>query len=356
MSVMLVDDVFIAGTGAAFPPPVSVAAAIAAGLYDRRRAAQSEQLTVTVGDPTQPSAAFAVAAARQAIARSGHAASEIGLAILASSRNAEIDMWSPSSYWAREIGGFDPRCLPSELHNGCAGGLIGIEWGCEFLATHAEWQSAIVGASGSWPGTVLDRWRAFPGGVFADGGGAIVLSRDHGFARVLGVATQSDPGLEGLHRGDEDFDGTAKYPVDFERRAEQFAKHLAKREVGRRMRARLRAAVDEVTSKSGVSLDHVSHVVYGFGGRQQLERECLEPLGLSITKTPSTFAERVGHVGAADPLAGLNYLAETNLLNVGSHVLLIGVGIGIVWATALVQIVAAPPTGSTDVDTTRVRG
>jgi 3-oxoacyl-[acyl-carrier-protein] synthase-3 len=54
-------------------------------------------------------------------------------------------------------------------------------------------------------------------------------------------------------------------------------------------------------------------------------------------------------VGAADPFTGLTYLIEQGRLSAGERVVLVGIGAGFSWSSALVECVETPdwsPTAS----------
>lgn len=336
---------YVAATGAVLPPEHRVDAAVAAGLYDVVEARRTAQLAVTVAEAQDSAADFAVGAAAIALRRSQIPASDLALLLNAVLFHSGLDVWNSASYIQRHIAA--TRSLVAEVRSACDGALVGLELAAAFLATHTSLPAAIITAADVWPGSALDRWRTSSGFVLADGGAAIVLSREPGFAKLVSLATATDPELEGLNRGADRLSVGAHaqhYPIDLNRRAREFLATMPKAEVVRRRDAGLHAAVDQALGEAGIPLDEIRHVVPSFDGRTQLYEHFLTPLGgVDIGRTPWAFARRVGHMGTADPLAALNYLVESNALLPDDTVLLIGVGAGFVWTAAVLQIVDSPP-------------
>ncbi len=341
---MLWKSVYVAGTGADFPRKKPVEEAIDEGLYDPKEAATSQQLSVTVADADNRAADFAVRAARQALQRSGYEPADIGMIGHAIVLDAGIPVWNSASYVQRGIGA--SRCdVVTELRSACAGGVVGLILASSYLETQQDHAAALVTTADCWPPDAIDRWRTVSGAVFGDGGTALLLSRDGGFARVVSTSTATDPELEALGRGNQSFGFRGQYPIDLDRRAREFMTTMPSATVWQRRDTAVRTAVDAATSEAGVKLSDIDFVVYSFTGRRVLNRECLKPLGLSIDRTLWNFGRTIGHLGAGDTLAGLNHLVESGRLHPGTRTLLIGLGSGMIWSVAVIETLAEPRFG-----------
>ena len=340
---MIWEDVYLAGTGSSFAPEVSVESAIAENRYDSEEAGRSKQLALTVAGPEVRSPDFAVAAARQALERAGRSVDEAELLLYAVLMHNGIDVWNATSYVQRELGA--ANALISEVRNGSNGGLTGLELACSHLRARPGAGVAVVTASDCWRDPVFDRWRADSGLVFGDGGSAVVVSRESGFARLVSLCTTTDSSLEGLHRGVEEFgpfQHNPERPIDLFRRAQEFMRAVPKEEVWQRHNDGLRAAVDQALEEGKVAIGDVEHVVMPFFGAHLLARQCLEPLGLKLEQTTWEYGRRIGHIGAGDQFAGLDHLVSSGALGTGDRVLLIGVGGGFTWTAALLETLETP--------------
>jgi 3-oxoacyl-[acyl-carrier-protein] synthase-3 len=199
--------------------------------------------------------------------------------------------------------------------------------------------AALVTAADRWPQPLIDRWATDSTAVYGDGGAAIVVSTDGGFARLLSLVTVTDPPLEGILRGDAPFRPLSERratPIGLTSRAHQFMQTLPLDEVQHRVVSGLAHSAREAAREADVSLAEIEHLVLPFVGRHQLTRACLEPLGLRLDRTTFELGRRIGHMGAADLLVGLNHLVESAVVSAGERILLIGSG-GPMWTSAILE-------------------
>jgi 3-oxoacyl-[acyl-carrier-protein] synthase-3 len=335
------DDIYITTTGSWLPPAVDVGQALASGEYDPDDAKRQEYLSVTMADPGENVADMWSRAARLALSRSGLEPAGIDLLLCAATFGAGVDGWNSAAYVQRELG--MTGGIAVEVRGGSNGGLVAIELAAAFLQRPGS-SAVLITAGDLFPMPYFDRWRS-ERFVFGDGCAAAVLSSRGGLARLIATATTSDPELEALHRGDAPigpFDPDKKYPIDLRARAKAFqAGGMAKEEMIRRLSSGPRSVARQVLAEAGVTLDEIDHVIVPHFGRTLTTLQCLYPLGLrDITRTAWDFARRTGHMGPADQLAALNHLSENNALEAGQRVLMLGVGAGFSWSSALLEIAA----------------
>lgn len=339
---MRYDDLYLAGTGAYLPGTVSAHDAVDMGWYDEDEQRESGQQAVTVAGPGESPPDMAVRAGRAAVHRSGHRPADVCLLMYAVTTHHGIDGWNAGSYLQKEV--LAGAGVAFEIGQQSNGAMASIELAAAYLQAAPHRQAALVVAADRFPAPWWDRWRTGWGLVFADGAGAGLLSRRGGFARIAAAATVSVPDLEEMHRGNLPLapSDAERFPVDFRARSLDFAQRADLAEAGRLMAGGLRAAVRQATEEAGVPLDSASHVVVPGFGRQLLLRECLEPLGLMLDRTTWDWAKHVGHLGAADQFAALDFLAESGRLAPGDRVLAIGVGGGFNWSCVVLDILDRP--------------
>ena len=333
-------DLFIAGTGVALGRPEPVAAAVADGRYRARDAARTEQLAVTIANAADAPLDLAVAAGRPALERSGHSPDEVAMLLHAvASHSGGLDAWNPAAYLVRELG-LSRAHLAYEITSACAGALMGLELALPLLIARPDLAAALITAADVWPHPWIDRWQADSELPLADGAAAIVVSRDHGFARVLATATRLDASLEALGRGVEPLAPTERRRIDLHGRAHDFLRSsgLTKQEVWRRKEVLVRAVLAEAITDAGLrSPTDFDHVILGFSGRHVLDREWLNWLEIDLDKTSFEFGRRIGHLGPADPLATLNHLIETSQLRAGDRTLMVMEGLGLVRSAVVLE-------------------
>lgn len=146
---------------------------------------------------------MAVAAARDALKRSGHRAEDIALLLHACVYFQGLELYPTASYIHREVLG-DHSALAFEVKNASNGCMTALDIAARSLAATDDVAALVTTADKVGP-PAIDRWNSDIGIVPGDGASAMVLSKRSGFAQVLSTSTVSDPTLERLHRGDAPF-------------------------------------------------------------------------------------------------------------------------------------------------------
>lgn len=341
---MRIEQLFIAGLGAFLPRPVSVREAVADGRYDAREAEETRFESILVaGNESPPD--MAVHAARGALARSGLEPEELELLLHASIYFQGIDLYSTASYIHHATLG-EHSALALEVKGASNGGMASLELAATYLSAMPRNAAALITTADKFSPPLLDRWQCDTGLVLADGATAMLLSRRKGFARVLSVATVSDPSLEGLHRGDAPF-AHAPGPIDVHQRKREYLKAAGLEDMLRRFRAGLTGAVTRALHEARTKLEDISRFVVPHVGRILFEREYLAALRIPESATTWSWGRRVGHLGAGDQIAGFGHLVETNALEPGERCLLLGVGAGFTWTCAVIELLERPSHPST---------
>ncbi|MEU3529654.1 ketoacyl-ACP synthase III family protein [Streptomyces sp. NPDC038707] len=337
------DHLYVAGTGAYLPKFMSVEEAIDAGVYDEESAQHSGHLSVTVAAAEDSIPDMAVRAGRQALERSGYRPEDVAAVTYSVVFHNGIDIWNSGSYIQKGIAA--PGALAAEVRSGSNGGLVAAELAAGYLHAHPEAKVAVSTAGDLWTDPYFDRWRT-DRILYGDGAAALALSREGGFARIVSMATHTDPELEAMHRGHEPFgpfQHDAEHPIDLNRRHQQFLETFDKDEVWRRVEDGLRKAARQALDEAEAGVDDMDHIVAPHFGAGLTVRQCLRPIGVEdLSRTAWDFSRRIGHLGPADQFAGLNHLAEVGALTPGKRVLLLGVGGGFSWTCAVLDIIGEP--------------
>ncbi|RBM06236.1 ketoacyl-ACP synthase III family protein [Streptomyces sp. PT12] len=349
------DDLYIAGLGTHLPAPESARKAAAEGRYPADELAENQLLSALHTDDMS-AVDMAVAAGRQAIARGGHAPEDVALVLHAAMYHQGEDFWTPASYVQRHtVAGSAPAIRIDHASNG---GMAALELGASWLAARDAARAVLITTGDRYALPGFDRWLSDSGQVFADGATGLLLSRRGGFARLLASTSTSDPELEDAYR---DVDGGftlvphgSGAPLDLRGRKRRYMKRVGFDFVEERLVTGLLANTERTLAEADTSLDRVARVVVPNVGRELLGWEFLAPYKIGVERTVWEWGRRTSHIGGGDQLAGLTYLLESGALRPGDQVLLVGVGIGFSWTTAVVTVDEPPVWNGADAGTLRI--
>ncbi|MFD7107037.1 ketoacyl-ACP synthase III family protein [Streptomyces celluloflavus] len=317
--------------------------AIERRLCEQALADATGALSVTVSeDESGPE--MAAAAGAGALSASGLGPDDIRLVLHASIYYQGYELWAPASYVHRRVVGID--CPAMEVRQVSNGGMAAVELAAAYLAGCAAPGAALVTTGDRFCAPGFDRWRSDPGTVYGDGGTALVLSRLGGFARFRSLVTVSASELEGMHRGDGQFDRVpfeVRPVVDLEACKKAF---VADPEVKARAIARTgecqQEVIDRALERAGVQLADIDTVVLPHLGRRRLRAGYLTRLGIPVERTTWPWSRTVGHLGAGDPFAGFDHVVRSRRPAPGTLFLLTSVGAGFSWSAAVVETTREP--------------
>lgn len=328
-------DVFLAGIAGVLPPTVSVDEALAAGAWTRREAAETQQLSVTVAPPEQHSPDLAVDAARLALQRAKRSPAQISLALHSMMLSPGGRLWHGAAYVHRQLGVPTGRCITSDLDCGCDSSLVAFELASAYLRGRDEEELALVTAADCWREPEVDRWRSSTC-PFGDGAAAAVLSRKGGFARIAGISSLSDPDLEPVGRGLEPFTREHENPAGPVYLRSRGSEIVDAERIWPTVTKDVQHVVAAAAQQAGIAVSDLDHVVCPFLGHDLTKQEFLDPLSLDFTVTPWDFSRRVGHIGPADPLAGLDHLVNVEQVN-WRYALLLAYGVGGIFTAVILE-------------------
>lgn len=341
---MSVPDIFVTGVGMYLPDRVLRAEdAVGAGEYDHDEHLRNEIYAVRDADGTQ-APDLAVEAARNALA-SGPGAGPWVAALHADLGFQGHDWWTPATYIVRKLE-LDVR-LAAEVRQGSCGGLVAFTLASSTVASSAVAGPcrALVTAADAFAYPYVSRWTSESQQVYGDGAAAVVLGTAPGPLQVVAEAHGTVPFLEEMHRDAEPAaapfgDGA---PIDLRARKDRFLTSVSDHEtVISETGGLLRSVVDEALARAGTTEEGVAWLVHPFLGRTVVTHYYRRVLAFADAWTPYLWARSVGHLGAADCLAGLAHLAGEGQLQVGQKVLLAGLGSGFSAAAVLLEVVSDP--------------
>ena len=343
MTVTPQDQLYLAGIGCWLPPAVPVSEAVRRGDCAAIDAERIGMLSVTVDDSGEVPAELAARAARIALAQARSESTGIDPMIVLHAHlfDQGNQLWSPAGYVQRRAAaGNCPAVAVDQVSNG---GMAAIDLAAAYLRGSPG--SALVTTADRFCLPGFDRWHSDPGTVYADGGTALVLSNQAGFARLTALATVSDSELEGMHRvGPASGIGrsTGRQPVDLGGLKDAFVSQTGSARTLERILAGQQAATAEALDAAGMKLVEIDWFVLPHFGLRRLRSNYLRYLEIDLDRSNWAVSRTIGHLGAGDQVASIDQLLRASLLRAGQRCLLLAVGAGFSWSAAVLEVDRSP--------------
>ncbi|WP_167485640.1 ketoacyl-ACP synthase III family protein [Nocardia terpenica] len=337
---MRMGDVYIAGIGVHLPDRYSAEQAVAEGRYDAEVCESTGMLSVSVAGDT-PAPDLAITAGRAALRMANIRAEDFAVLVHTHSHFQGPEIWSAHHYILNNTVGLPIPAL--SLSQGCLASVTALSFVRSFLKVGTDKTAALITAADNFGTPVIDRWRAMNLAPLGDGGGAMVLSTESGFARLLSNGAHSKPMMEGLHRGGEQMFPppiTVGEPVDLERRFAYWNQQWAqgvKPPTGDATE-NVRESVAEALADADLKMGDITRVVQPNFGKPAMCNFFLDPIDVELERGTYEFGRRVGHVGPVDSIAGLEHLWRTGQVRAGDIVLLLSETPGMEAGAVLVEI------------------
>ncbi|MEU7114578.1 ketoacyl-ACP synthase III family protein [Streptomyces sp. NPDC046182] len=338
------NGIYLDACGAVLGRREDTAVAVAEGRYDRAEADTDGYLSICVVDDG-PAVDLAVKAADLTMGRSSVAPDDIDLVVHSSCSHQGLDHFAPASYvQGRTIGG---RAAAVEVKQYSNGGLAALEIAAAYLAARSERSAALLTTSDIFALPAFDRYRSDKGVVFGDGGTGIVLSRQGGVARLLSTAVISDGTYGAVYLGNKPFEEAGKEdegPVDLRARRDEYLLENGELllKIVQSLTERQKESVSVALADAGLTAGDIDRWVLTNVGRTLDDVDFRATFGIEDANTTWEWGRRVGHIGAADQIAGLTHLLETGQVGPGDRVALCGIGMGFTYACAIVEILEQP--------------
>ncbi|MHC3462164.1 ketoacyl-ACP synthase III family protein [Streptomyces flavovirens] len=332
------DGIYIAAASAWLPERLTLDEAERTGLADRARVWNTGIESVCVSaDKSAPE--MAVLAAQDALTRAEVGSEDLHLLLHACAYHQGHDMWPVASYVQRFCGG--GSCPAVEVRQMSNGGMIALELAAGYLRAYDR-PTALVTTADRFCLPGFDRWRSDPSTVCGDGGTAVVVSARTGFARLRGLVTVSDSGLEHGSRSERFSDAplAAGAPIDLN--SDSLVRELGVELLINRIEAGQREAFDRACAQADVKLSDIDWYVLPNLGRTRMRAQYFDPFGIDPQRSTWSWGRQVGHLGAGDQFAGLAQLVAEGALEPGQTCLLAGVGAGFTWTAGILEIIATP--------------
>ncbi|MDN5805066.1 MAG: hypothetical protein L0H26_10870, partial [Microlunatus sp.] len=262
-------SIYVAAVAKSLPQARPISDEVALGRIDEVTARRMAMRSVCVCDCSGPPADHAVEAARVAVPGSAAlgATGPFVASLHASMWHQGFDMWSAASYVQR--GALDQGCFSLDISQLSSGGMAGLELGARQLRGHRDPARVLVTTADRFALPGIDRWRTDPGTLLGDGGTALVLSNETGFAELLSVTSIPDPELESMSRGNDkpsDVPLATRMPVSMEAGRTAMVRRFGLADFLERLQAGQLGAYEQALAAAGVGHGEIRrHVVPHLG-------------------------------------------------------------------------------------------
>lgn len=288
-----------------------------------------------VPGPDDTTSAMGIAAAEDAVRMAGIRPDEIDVVIWNGGQHKDYLNWLAGLHVAQTIGA--TRAWSFDMEAMCGSMMAGMEVARSLMIANEGYRTVLL-VSGYRNGDMVDysvKETSFMFDIGA-GGAAMILRRGTGRNRILGTA----------FRGDGSFStdcvvkvaGTRNWPPkpeDTERLhfviddVDAFKKKLAERTL-----PNFYAVIRESLSKGGLTEKDIDYLAILHFKRSTHEL-VLDELGLTPEQT--TYLSEYGHIGQNDQIISILEGLKSGKIKDGDNIVMVGAGIGFVWAAAAVK-------------------
>lgn len=345
---MKTDGVYVDAVGVHIPEQrVSAEQAVAEGRYDDFAVQYGTGVTAAYIAGDLPALDMAAQAARHAFRRSGKEIDDLDFYVHCTAVQQGPEGYYPPAYVLRELGASGVPSTDVRQHSN--GLLAGLEVAVGQLTGAAGAETALVTASENFTSPVFDRWRDFGIGFTAsDGGAAVLLSGEGGFAALRAVNSGTMPELEQWHRGTESLLAFREKPSRSPAGATiQLLAYFTENVIPldkciEMIRDFELGIVHRSLVDAGLNASDLRWVLAANGDGSMIEQTKMEPLGLPMSRSSWDFGKEYGHMGGCDMAVSLNHLLVNGLVSPGDNILMTTSSAGWVSTSAVLTILEVP--------------
>jgi len=331
------NDIGIIGLGVSFPEGRMDAAELAlkTGIPEDVIREKFGVESKPIPGPEDTTSAMAIAAARNAIEMAGIDPKEIDVVIWNGGQHKDYLNWLAGLHVAEQIGATNAWSFDMEAM--CGSMMAGMEVARSLMIANEGYRTVLL-ASGYRNGDMVDysvKETSFMFDIGA-GGAAMILRRDVGKNRILGTAFRGDGSFAtdcvvkvgGNKNWPMQPEDTKKLHFEIDD-VESFKKKL-----GERTLPNFYAVIRESLRKGGLTDSDIDYLAI-LHFKRSTHDLVLRDLGL--TEEQTTYLNEYGHVGQNDQVISILEGLESGKIKDGDNIVMVGAGIGFVWAAATIQ-------------------
>jgi 3-oxoacyl-[acyl-carrier-protein] synthase-3 len=285
--------------------------------------------------PDDTTSSMGIAAARKAIEMAGVDAHDIDVVIWNGGQHKDYLNWLAGLHVAQALGA--DRAWSFDMEAMCGSMMAGMEVARSLMIANEDYKTVLL-VSGYRNADMVDfnvKETSFMFDLGA-GGAAMILGRGHSRNRILGTAFRGDGsfstdcvvkagGSRSWPPEPEDLDDF-HFVIDD---VESF-----KQKLGERTLPNFYAVIRESLKKGGLTQEDIDYLAI-LHFKRSTHDLVLQELGLSDEQT--TYLNEYGHVGQNDQVISVLEGLESGKIKDGDTIVMVGAGLGFVWASAVVQ-------------------
>lgn len=285
--------------------------------------------------PTDTTSAMGVKAGRRALAMAGIEAAELDIVIWNGAQHKDYPNWLAGLKVAEELGATNAWSFDMEAM--CGSMMAGMEVARSLMVANPRYRTVML-VSGYRNADMIDlsvKETSFMYDLGA-GGAAVVLRCGHEENVLLGTSFKGDGSFS------EDcvveVGGSAKWPPE---PADAERMHFVvrdvdsfKRKLGERTLPNFYHVIDDALALSNLARQQIDYLAILHFKRSTHEAVVSE---LGLTAEQTTYLENYGHVGQNDQIISLEEGLAAGKIKDGSNIVMVGAGLGFVWAAAVVR-------------------
>lgn len=289
-----------------------------------------------VAGPEDTTAVMGVKAARTALERAGLEGKDLDLVIWCGAQHKDFPCWLAGLYVANEIGADDAWSFDMEAM--CGSMMAALDIAKSMMLTHDDLSTVLL-VSGYRNNDLIDL--AEPSTRFmmdiGSGGSALVLGKNAGRNVVLGSAFKGDGSLS-LDCVVPTLGSRAWPPAEGDADRARFIvidETAFKARLGERTLINFYSVIDRALKLSGgLSRKDIDYLAI-LHLKRSAHDAVLAELGLRADQT--VYLDEYGHIGQNDQVLSIELGLERGLVKDGDVVVLVGAGLGFVWAASVVR-------------------
>jgi len=294
-----------------------------------------------VPGPGDTPSAMGVRAARAALADAGVEADSIDLLIFNGGQHKDYPCWLAGLKIAHELGAVNAWSFDMEAM--CGSMMAGLAVAKSMMLTDRRLKRVLL-VSGYRNGDLIDLAVPETRFMLDIGAGAAAVLLERGYHRNLVLSS--------AFRGDGSFSeqcvvpvmGAAKWPPSPQDPADMHFivsdEQEFKTKLGERTMPNFYAVIRESLSESGLSQKDIDYLAILHFKRSAHEAVLAE---LGLTEANTTYLNEYGHLGQNDQVLSIQLGLREGKIRDGSTIVMVGAGLGFVWASTVVAWGGAPP-------------
>jgi len=288
-----------------------------------------------VPGPEDTTSAMGLRAARRAVDQAGIDPEEIDVVIWNGGQHKDFPCWLAGLKIAEELGA--NRAWSFDMEAMCGSMMAGMEVARSLMTANSDYNTVLL-VSGYRNGDLVSYDVPETSFMFdiGAGGAAVVLKKHMDRNLLLGTSFRGDGSFSldcTVKNG-----GTARWPMT---PGEESQLHFTiddpegfKKKLGERTLPNFFHVIRDSLAKSSLTdrdIDYLAILHF----KRSTHDFILKELGLDESRT--TYLDRYGHIGQNDQILSLEEGLKKGAIRDGNHIVMVGAGLGFVWASAVVR-------------------